>query len=161
MAKKDKTKKTQKAKGKAKSKVRASSSKPTKVKKTAVKSKAKAKAKSGGKSKGKKEKQVAPTDIGPHGFDEEGEEEPHEVDEELHAEESTEVTRKRKEPIAPPPADVPVKKAHKPKADVAEIPEAPAAPVEAGNAKTPEIMASLPATAVDGDTQDGTLWFLE
>ncbi|CAL1164948.1 unnamed protein product [Cladocopium goreaui] len=158
VAKKDKTKKTQKAKGKAKSKVQASSSKPKKVKKTAVKSKAKAMAKSGGKSKGRKEKTV-PTDIGPHGFDEEEEEEPHEVDEELQAE-SAEVTRKRKEPIAPPPADVPARKATKPNADVAETPEAPeapAAPVEPKNAMAPE--ASLPARAADAaDTQDGTLW---
>ena len=147
-----------------------------KVRKTAVKSKAKAKAKSGGKVKGKKEE---PTDIGPYGFDEDGEEEPHEVDEELQLEESTEVTRKRKEPIAPPPAEiVPVKKACKPNGDdVAETPmastaapadeaqsaKAPAAApaVEAKKAETPPQASSPPVvTAAEGDTQEGTLWFL-
>ena len=178
MTKKDKATKNPKAKAKAKSSSKApsGSSKPkSRVRKTAVKSKARPKAKSGEKSKkGKKDKKQekkpvkpAPTDVGPHGFDEEGEEEPHELNQELQVEvESAEVTRKRKAPIAPPPADaIPVKKASKPTDDVAAMPVIPKAPAavpapEVEIAPTP-VQASLPpVVTADGDTQDGTLWFL-
>eukprot|EP00435_Cladocopium_sp_Y103_P042312 s2212_g11.t1 len=92
-----------------------------------------AKAKSGGKAK----KSEKPSDVGPYGFDddqEQGEEEPEEADEPL--EETPEVTRKRKEPIAPPPAHcIPAKKAMKME------------PSEPGNAKSPEEPNSVPSNA--------------
>lgn len=163
-----------KSKSKAKSKPRKTKTvKPKQVRKASLK--AKAKAKSGGRSKRKGEKDAAPTDVGPYGFDdqEQGEEEPEEVDQTL-ADESLEVTRKRKEPIAPPATELapaPAKKVAKPEAKESQITEEPVQPnqkiaegLAAPSATAPMQIATAasiaPAPSVELDTQDGTQWFL-
>ena len=143
-----------------------------KVKKSALKAKAKAAAKSGGKTKKKEEE---PTDVGPFGFDDEGEEEDEAVDEPIEHE-APEVTRKRKEPIAPPEAALAPAKA--PKSEHAEPKIAPSQPAEPTDGKVAEEPAdgaaaaaapmgnatptSIPVKAAGAeiDTQDGTQWIL-